>query len=71
MWIVYVVMFLVVTVISLLWVSGIDYMQKNHPDYKGDELFGGFDFDDDISDWDVTLMDGLEDEDFSKDYDEE
>lgn len=71
MWIVYVVMFLVVTVISLLWVSGIDYMQKNHPDYKGDELFGGFDFDDDISDWDVTLMDGLEDENFSKDYDEE
>ena len=71
MWIVYVVMFLVVTVVSLLWVSGIDYMQKNHPDYKGDELFGGFDFDDDISDWDVTLMDGLEDEDFSKDYDEE
>ena len=71
MWIVYVVMFLVVTVISLLWVSGIDYMQKNHPDYKGDELFGGFDFDDDMSDWDVTLMDGLEDEEFSKDYDEE
>lgn len=71
MWIVYVVMFLVVTVISLLWVSGIDYMQKNHPDYKGGELFGGFDFDDDISDWDITLMDGLEDEDFKKDYDEE
>ena len=71
MWIVYLVMFLVVTVVSLLWVSGIDYMQKNHPDYKGDELFGGFDFDDDMSDWDVTLMDGLEDEEFSKDYDEE
>ena len=70
MWIVYLVMFLVVTVISLLWVSGIDYMQKNHPDYKGEEL-SGFDFDDDISDWDVTLMDGLEDEEFSKDYDKE
>lgn len=69
MWIVYVVMFLVVTVVSLLWVSGIDYMQKNHPDYKGDGI--GFDFDDDISDWDVTLMDGLEDEDFSKDYGED
>ena len=39
MWIVYLVMFLVVTVISLLWVSGIDYMQKNHPDYKGEDLF--------------------------------
>jgi hypothetical protein len=45
-------------------------MQKNHPDYKGEE-FSGFDFDDDISDWDVTLMDGLEDEEFSKDYDKE
>ena len=22
-----------------LWVSGIDYMQKNHPDYKGNEFF--------------------------------
>lgn len=22
------------------WVNGIDYMQKNHPDYKGEDLFG-------------------------------
>ena len=22
------------------WVEGIDYMHKNHPDYKGDDLFG-------------------------------
>ena len=21
------------------WVKGIDYMQKNHPDYKGEDLF--------------------------------
>ena len=21
------------------WVRGIDYMQKNHPDYKGEDLF--------------------------------
>ena len=22
------------------WVEGIDYMDKHHPDYKGDDLFG-------------------------------
>jgi hypothetical protein len=22
-----------------MWVKGIDYMQKNHPDYKGYDLF--------------------------------
>lgn len=22
-----------------LWVSGIDYMQKNHPEYKGKDFF--------------------------------
>ena len=22
-----------------LWVQGIDYMQKNHPDYKGEDFF--------------------------------
>jgi len=22
-----------------LWVSGIDHMQKNHPDYKGNDFF--------------------------------
>lgn len=22
------------------WVRGIDYMQKHHPDYKGEDLFG-------------------------------
>lgn len=22
------------------WVMGIDYMQENHPDYKGEDLFG-------------------------------
>ncbi len=26
--------------ICYLWVSGIDYMHKNHPDYTGDDLFG-------------------------------
>jgi hypothetical protein len=22
-----------------LWVDGIDYMKKNHPDYKGEDFF--------------------------------
>lgn len=26
--------------ISLLWMLGIDNMNKNHPDYNGDDLFG-------------------------------
>jgi hypothetical protein len=43
MWIVYVLMFFVVAIISYLWVRGIDYMNENHPDYKGDDLFGEFD----------------------------
>ena len=25
--------------IIILWVEGIDFMNKNYPDYKGDELF--------------------------------
>ena len=25
--------------VIILWVEGIDYMNKNHPDYKGDEFF--------------------------------
>ena len=25
--------------ISVLWVRGINYMDKNHPDYKGYDLF--------------------------------
>lgn len=24
--------------ISLFWVRGIDYMKKNHPDYKGEDF---------------------------------
>ena len=40
------IMFIVIWFISWRWVVGIDYMQKNHPDYKGDDLFGVFDEDD-------------------------
>jgi hypothetical protein len=25
--------------IGILWVEGIDYMHKNYPDYKGEDLF--------------------------------
>ena len=25
--------------IGILWVNGIDYMDKSHPDYKGEDLF--------------------------------
>jgi hypothetical protein len=43
--IVFGIMFIVVALISWRWVEGIDYMSKNHPDYKGDDLFGKFDED--------------------------
>lgn len=36
--IVYGIMFLVIGLISWSWVRGIDYMQKNHPDYKGEDF---------------------------------
>ncbi len=39
------IMFIVIGFISWRWVVGIDYMQKNLPDYKGDDLFGSFDDD--------------------------
>ena len=28
------------TVIAIFWVRAIDYMKENHPDYKGEDLFG-------------------------------
>jgi hypothetical protein len=30
-------------IIAFFWVRGIDYMNKNHPDYKGEDLFGLWD----------------------------
>ena len=39
------IMFVVIAIIAWRWVVGIDYMSKNHPDYKGDDLFGKFDED--------------------------
>jgi hypothetical protein len=29
----------IVAVISVAWTSGIDYMHKKHPDYKGEDFF--------------------------------
>ena len=40
---VFLIMIVVAGVISWRWVEGIDYMQKNHPDYKGEDLFGIWD----------------------------
>lgn len=36
---IFLVILLIVAPIALFWVSGIDYMDKNHPDYKGKDLF--------------------------------
>ena len=30
---------LVSVFIGIQWVNGINYMYKNHPDYKGEDLF--------------------------------
>ena len=35
---VFLIMFLFVAIISWLWVTGIDNMKKNHPDYKGEDF---------------------------------
>lgn len=40
MFITFGIIFIVLLPITLLWVRGIDYMQTNHPDYKGEDLFG-------------------------------
>ena len=29
-----------VVITAVLWVNGITNMQKNYPDYKGEDLFG-------------------------------
>jgi len=38
--------FILAAIVSFFWVKGIDYMKENHPDYKGDDLFGKFDDED-------------------------
>lgn len=45
MWLLMIIMF-ITGVIAWGWINGLDYMNKNHPNYKGDDLFGEFDEDD-------------------------
>ena len=46
MWQVYLSIGVAVIAVSVLWANGIANMHKNHPDYKGEDFLGGFDFDD-------------------------
>jgi hypothetical protein len=34
-----IISFVLATIIAIAMVRGIDYMEKNHPDYKGEDLF--------------------------------
>lgn len=43
-------MFLVVALISYLWVRAIDNMKKNHPNYKGEDFLNWDKKDDDWDD---------------------
>jgi hypothetical protein len=36
------IIFFILIIVVWRWVTAIDYMDKNHPDYKGDDLFGEF-----------------------------
>ena len=31
-------LFALSAMVAVVWVSGIDYMKENHPDYKGDDF---------------------------------
>ena len=39
MWIAIIVMVILLVPIVWRWVVGMDYMDENHPDYKGKDLF--------------------------------
>ena len=41
--------------IAWRWVEGIDYMQKNHPDYKGEDFLN---WDRKNDDWDKNNYEG-------------
>ncbi len=43
--IVFGLIFVVIAFITWRWVVGIDYMQKNHPDYKGEDFLNWSDGD--------------------------
>jgi len=38
--------FIMASIVTFFWVRGIDHMKENHSDYKGDDLFGNFDDED-------------------------
>lgn len=46
MYIVIPIVIIILIPLCVLWVRGIDFMNENHPDYKGDDFFGEFDEDD-------------------------
>ena len=37
---IFLVVMAILFVIVYNWVKGIEYMQKNHPDYKGEDFLG-------------------------------
>lgn len=60
--IIYAVTFTIVASLVWLWVGGIDFMKKNHPDYKGEDFLN---WDQDINKiagrdgWDENLHDEI------------
>jgi hypothetical protein len=38
--IIFLITFAILFIVVYNWVRGIDYMQKNHPDYKGEDFLG-------------------------------
>jgi hypothetical protein len=38
MWKVYLLEFIIVVIVSIVWVRGISNMEEEHPDYKGDDF---------------------------------
>ena len=38
MFIIYAIVFTILAALVWLWIGGIDYMQKNHPKYKGEDF---------------------------------
>jgi hypothetical protein len=53
------IILLIVAFISWRWVVGIDYMQKNHPNYKGEDFLN---WEDDAHQKAAAGRDGWDDE---------
>lgn len=49
MFVVYLFMFILLTIVCWAWVKGIDNMKTNHPDYKGEDFLN---WDGKNTDWD-------------------